>query len=372
MHNKPTDKVQEVGSAEELQCVVPVVFAANDRYAPIAGVAISSLIAHADPQKTYRVFILHTGISHKHMEMLEALSTTNVTVRCLNVEQAMSSTLPASLPEVGHISREAYCRLLIPKLDELNVYPYVVYLDCDVIVNSDIAGIIPRDMGDDLIAAVCDLPMRQTGWRERLERDYHLIPEQYVNSGVLVFNVRQWIEEGTSDRCFTFLNTPTGKYLFMDQDTINIICENRIYYLDIPWNYQWYLLYGEEAFVEACRPITERIGDSFHVLHYTTDIKPWNMPERSLSRYFWHYASQSPFFEEILKMSIYLREAENLRNENSRLQYDLDCVHASVSFRIGRVITWAPRKLRGGVRCLKEHGAAYTINRFFEHIRCKH
>ncbi len=25
-----------------------------------------------------------------------------------------------------------------------------------------------------------------------------------------------------------------------------------------------------------------------------------------------------------------------------------------------------------GVRCLKEHGAAYTINRFFEHIRCKH
>ena len=57
---------------------------------------------------------------------------------------------------------------------------------------------------------------------------------------------------------------------------------------------------------------------------------------------------------------------------SDQLQYDLDCVHNSVSFRVGRVITWAPRKLRGGVRCLKEHGVAYTVNRFFEHIRCKH
>ena len=374
MNNKTTDKVQETGSAEDLQRVIPVVFAANDRYAPYAGVAIASLIAHVDPQKSYRIFMLHTGISHRHIEMLEALSTANVTVCCLNVEKAMS-TLPASLPEVGHISRESYYRLLIPKLDALNVYPYVVYLDCDIIVNSDIAGIIPDDMGDSLLAGVCDLPQQMPACRERLERDYHLNAEQYINAGVLVFNVGQWMEEGTADRCFEYLNNLSGKFLYMDQDTINIICENRIYYLDIPWNYHWYLLYGEEEFVEKCRPITERIGDSFHVLHYTTEIKPWNMPERSLSRYFWKYASQSPFFEEILTRNVCIREAETLRNENrklkvklDRVQYDLDCVHASVSFRVGRAITWAPRKLRGGVRCFQDNGAGYTLRRALFHV----
>lgn len=31
-----------------------------------------------------------------------------------------------------------------------------------------------------------------------------------------------------------------------------------------------------------------------------------------------------------------------------------------VSYRIGRAITWLPRKLRGGVRCIREHGLKYT------------
>ncbi|HBC93036.1 MAG TPA: hypothetical protein DCZ10_09095, partial [Pelotomaculum sp.] len=32
-----------------------------------------------------------------------------------------------------------------------------------------------------------------------------------------------------------------------------------------------------------------------------------------------------------------------------------------MSFRIGRIITFIPRKIRGGIRCHKEHGLRYTI-----------
>ncbi len=45
-----------------------------------------------------------------------------------------------------------------------------------------------------------------------------------------------------------------------------------------------------------------------------------------------------------------------------------DSLKKSVSFRTGRAITWFPRKVRGGVRCLKEHGPVYTVKRFFWHI----
>ncbi len=38
-------------------------------------------------------------------------------------------------------------------------------------------------------------------------------------------------------------------------------------------------------------------------------------------------------------------------------------IRASVSYKIGRVITFVPRKLRGGVRCLREHGGRYTLHR---------
>lgn len=39
---------------------------------------------------------------------------------------------------------------------------------------------------------------------------------------------------------------------------------------------------------------------------------------------------------------------------------EVDNVHRSATYRIGRVITWAPRMVRGFVRCYREHGWRYT------------
>jgi len=67
--------------------------------------------------------------------------------------------------------------------------------------------------------------------------------------------------------------------------------------------------------------------------------------------------------------SMLLNELFNqLIKEHACLRSNLDHVYNSVSFRIGRAITWAPRKLRGGARCLKEHGAAYTLRRMLYHM----
>ena len=43
-------------------------------------------------------------------------------------------------------------------------------------------------------------------------------------------------------------------------------------------------------------------------------------------------------------------------------------IHASVSYKIGRFITFIPRKIRGGIRCYKEHGMRYTWRRLKEHL----
>lgn len=51
-----------------------------------------------------------------------------------------------------------------------------------------------------------------------------------------------------------------------------------------------------------------------------------------------------------------------------KLQFDFDCMRNSISFRIGRVITWLPRKIRGGIWCLRDHGVVYTVKRMIEHI----
>ena len=48
---------------------------------------------------------------------------------------------------------------------------------------------------------------------------------------------------------------------------------------------------------------------------------------------------------------------------------ELYATRDTVSFRVGRFITWLPRKLRGGVRCYREHGGKYTFYRLLYHLR---
>ena len=62
------------------------------------------------------------------------------------------------------------------------------------------------------------------------------------------------------------------------------------------------------------------------------------------------------------------KRTELAEKEVRILKSDLDHIHASVSFRIGRAITWLPRKMRGGVRCLQENGAGYTFRRALYHV----
>ena len=47
---------------------------------------------------------------------------------------------------------------------------------------------------------------------------------------------------------------------------------------------------------------------------------------------------------------------------------ELYATRDTVSFRVGRFITWLPRKLRGGVRCYREHGGKYTFYSLLYHL----
>lgn len=48
-----------------------------------------------------------------------------------------------------------------------------------------------------------------------------------------------------------------------------------------------------------------------------------------------------------------------------------ETICSSWSYRIGRAITFIPRKIRGGIRCYKEHGLSYTWERLQVHLGLK-
>ena len=58
-------------------------------------------------------------------------------------------------------------------------------------------------------------------------------------------------------------------------------------------------------------------------------------------------------------------------NQIAFLKREIDNIHHSWTYRIGRIITWLPRKIRGGIRCYQEHGLSYTVNRLLIHLHLK-
>lgn len=60
-----------------------------------------------------------------------------------------------------------------------------------------------------------------------------------------------------------------------------------------------------------------------------------------------------------------------LKKENIQLQKELKNIKNSRSYKLGRILTFIPRKIKGGIKCYKEHGFKYTLNRILVHLRLK-
>ena len=57
-----------------------------------------------------------------------------------------------------------------------------------------------------------------------------------------------------------------------------------------------------------------------------------------------------------------------ITNEITMLKSSLNSIQNSLSFRIGRAVTWLPRKTRGAIHCYQEHGFIYTSTLFLTKI----
>lgn len=57
------------------------------------------------------------------------------------------------------------------------------------------------------------------------------------------------------------------------------------------------------------------------------------------------------------------QKSSTVRTSNMDERAELNAIKQGWSFRIGRMITFIPRKIRGGIWCYQEHGMEYTIGR---------
>ncbi|WEV65980.1 MULTISPECIES: DUF4422 domain-containing protein [unclassified Bifidobacterium] len=301
--DQPLAPIAEVGKP-----LVPVVFAANEKYVPQLATAIYSAMSNASKDRHYDVVVLQrdiTPISQRRMQMFFERFE-NMTLRFVDVDREISRYhLSTNNP---HISIETYYRFVIQGI--LPFYDKVLYLDADIIVTGDIAELYDTEIGDNLLAAAHDIDFLsnlnvKNGKRPQYATETLKMhdPYAYFQAGVLILNTKAMRQYHSVEQWLTLATNPD--YIYNDQDVLNVQCEGRMTYL--PW--QWNVLHDcagrvSELFVSAPNNAYDAYMQSRKdpkIIHYAGFIKPWNDPDCDFAYLYWEYARETPFYEQLIK-----------------------------------------------------------------------
>lgn len=326
--------------------VIPIVLACNDKYSQFVSVTVQSIIRNCDMRYFYDIYVFNTDITPMNVKLLEE-SNELYRVRCVDISKFIKPHVQNLQQNSKYISIETYYRLVIPSV--LPKYDNVIYLDCDLVVLADISELYSIDIGNNLIGGVRN-PLH-SAMKSHIENDLALDSKKYVNAGVLVMNTGKMREEGFEKQCFDLL--ASGRELkFMDQDTINIIAKDRIYYYDMSWNYEWHYerlnTFKDKRYhlIEEEVPEYEKASEEIRILHYTGDIKPWNNSKLRFGDLFWEYANKSIYYHQILFHS----PLNPTYRKYLEASVELENIRKSKSYKIGRLITFPARCARAVLR----------------------
>lgn len=285
---------------------VPVVLAANQKYVPILYTCAQSIVENTSADRKYEIYIFHTDITEDSQKAFQTyLTRENVHFTFVNVGSRVAGYI---LQAKQHITTETFYRFLI--LDILKVYPKVVYLDCDMIICHDVAELYDTELGDTLIAGSLDpdfagqCNMKNSEMRQYAKNVLGLDnPFVYFQAGVLVFNVEEMNKVTSVQKLFEM--SDTGIYRFSDQDILNVICKDRVTYLDMKWNmifdcdhFRWHqvIKYAPYYILDAY----EEARKDPYIIHYAGFLKPWMKPDEDFGDVFWDVARRTRFYEQVL------------------------------------------------------------------------
>lgn len=287
--------------------LVPMVLAANQNYIPILFTCVSSITQCATEEFNYEIYIFHTDINvESQKKFISELSAKNIKIAFVNVRNKVSGY---ALKAKEHITTETFYRFLI--LDILRDYPKVVYLDCDIIIRKDIAELFQIELGNNLIGAAVDPdfigqcngenPDTERYCRETLKlKD----PLSYFQAGVLLFNVK---ELNKVTKVEELLNLAvTRKYVYSDQDILNVICEGKVTYLNQSWNLiadsrhrRWHGVIKSAPYYILDE--YEEARKDPNIIHFAGSAKPWLNPGEDFAGEFWKVARNTVYYEQILQ-----------------------------------------------------------------------
>lgn len=286
---------------------IPIVFASNKKYLPYLGVALHSLIKNSSPKYNYDLFVLHNARYNFTRFPTAFFTKKNVSLRFIPLNLTHPKINFAQYAS-HHWSPETFFRLLIPEI--FACFNKVIYLDLDIIVLDDIAKLYHVPMRHYPLAATRNFPFITP--RESKDEFYHyfrqILPQveikDYFCAAVLVFNLQFFPSDFSSLYLTAFHHLGHPRY--QDQDILNLIFSQKVYFLAPEWNLIWYHFFP--SLIHSMKDRQSRQALLAHqnrlhqarIIHFASNKKPWTYSQYHLASIWWQYACATPFYRFII------------------------------------------------------------------------
>lgn len=191
-----------------------VLFSSDDNYAPHLGVAIFSLLDNNRRLSIIRIYVVDNHIMPENIERLLSIVHTfdNAVLKFLSFDKwANSLKLKMAWP----ISISAYARLFAAEMLPVDL-DRVLYLDCDMVVTTDLEDLWKTDLQGNCLGAVQDQVFPHIKTAIGLSES-----SSYFNSGLLLIDLNSWRQNRLGEKCLEFISRYHGEVIHHDQGVLN-------------------------------------------------------------------------------------------------------------------------------------------------------
>lgn len=283
-----------------------IVLISSDYYTPYTAVCLQSIICHASEENNYDIIVLSADMSDTNQRVLKRMGEqhSNFSIRFYDPEPIIyeyRNKLSIN-PRINMIS---FYRIALPYL--FPEYKKMICIDCDLVLEKDIAELDEIPVQGYFLAAVRDVLVQ--GFVRGADQNFINYYDDklkdvnnYVNTGVAIYNLDEWRQEYTFEDVMQL--SAKKHYFIQEQDVINILVEDKCRLMDDRWNVVTYCggyfkMSIEYAPYEFQQVYLNTRKDPF-VVHWAGHIKPWQKPDDDMADRFWFYARQTPLYEVIL------------------------------------------------------------------------
>ena len=280
---------------------IQIFYACDDNFVKYTIVSLHSMQKNASKEFKYHVHILHTGISDAMKERVLEMKNDCFEISFDDVTEYLVS-ISDKLPLRDYYSKTTYYRLFIAEM--YPEYDKAIYIDSDTVVQGDISELYRINIDDAYVGACHEQAMLQENvYGTYVEKVVGVPRYNFFNAGMLVINCDRFRIRFVLDKFIEYLHM----YNFVvtqDEDYLNLICKDHVFWLDQRWN--------TEIFGELGYPIKEA-----KIIHYIMTNKPWHYADCPYADIFWSYAKETKVYDLILAELNAYTDEERQRDRES-------------------------------------------------------